>query len=177
MTTRGASRTVMPAPFGHHLRAVALFQVSIWPVMALAALSTHDTAQPTRAIAHASHQHLPMVRPSTMPWFKVEGPCTINPVQPWCIRSPNYPASYGSAEACIITPTDPVKLFTRSFDTDDPDGTCEHDFVAIGNRRFCGSLGPNVERQLASRSNGFQTLSVCGVAGRYVRKLWRQVQI
>jgi len=33
------------------------------------------------------------------------GSCTVEPSSPNCIRSPNFPLSYGNSEACSITPT------------------------------------------------------------------------
>ena len=33
------------------------------------------------------------------------GPCTVDPSLPYCIRSPNFPSSYGNSQRCTITPT------------------------------------------------------------------------
>jgi len=68
----------------------------------------------------------------------VVGPCTASD---GCVRSPNFPSSYGNDEACTISGAPQVPITVSSFDTE-----ARYDWMTImtanGAQRFEGTSGP-----------------------------------
>lgn len=69
----------------------------------------------------------------------VSGPCLI---EDRCFLSPNFPASYGNSQSCIIAATGKFPLVLSAFGTE-MSFSCELDFLVVGSMKYCGNTGPN----------------------------------
>ena len=72
------------------------------------------------------------------PMFAVDGPCSTRGGS--CVRSPNYPASYGNEEACTITPLVPMAVTATAFST-------YYSYLTVNGVRYSGSAGPGCARR------------------------------
>jgi hypothetical protein len=75
--------------------------------------------------------------PTTAPWIKVSGPCTVD--TDGCALSPNYPGKYGNNEECYILILNPAAfpIQVSDFDTEK-----DYDFLTVDGESYSGATFP-----------------------------------